>query len=191
MELLLSKQAVAVYEAVIALMLIFILVRQFKKNKEIRERRKISNQKMRNLHLEEMLKNPDIESDFSNQPNPFDVQYKADMDSGQRKLSKFQIELEVRTETSVKRYLFDLNREITIGRGENNTLPLGDKHAALKSCTIFMRKKAVYAKNPSSFPILIRRGKNKQEIRKQMVKLQNGDVLIIGRTELSISLYEN
>ena len=47
-ELLLSKTAITVYEVLVILILIIILVRQSRKNKDIQERRTISDAKLRN-----------------------------------------------------------------------------------------------------------------------------------------------
>ena len=57
-ELLLSKTAVTVYEIFIILILITLLIRQSKKNKEAQERPNISEAKMRNAKLEDRRRNP-------------------------------------------------------------------------------------------------------------------------------------
>lgn len=192
MQLLLSEKAIALYEVLVIFILIFILIRQSKKNKEIRERRQISNEKMRNAQLEEMLKNPDIKSEWSKQPNPFDVQYAHAANGEMSAMPKFQVEIEVHTETSVQRFLFDLDQEVTIGRDEKNVLPLNDKLVAKRNCTIFVKNKAVYVKNQSlANPVCIQRGKNKQLIQNQIVKLQSKDILTLGKTALHVSVYEN
>lgn len=192
MQILLSEKAMAVYEILIILILAFALIRQIRKNRETRERRQISNAKLRNVKLEEMLKNPDIKSEWSKNPNPFDVQYVHAANNDMKAMPKHQIEIEVHTETSVQRYLFDLEREITIGRDESNVLPLNDKQAAKRNCAIYVKNQAVYAKNlNAATPICIQRGKKKQLIQNQMVKLQSKDILMVGKTALHISLYEN
>lgn len=191
-ELLLSGKAITLYEILVIAILIFILIRQVKKNKDIRERRDISNEKIRNAKLDEMLKNPDIKTDWPQQPNPFEVQYMQKAKAEFAVIPKFQVEIEVHTETSVQRYLFDLDQEITIGRDERNVLPLNDKQAAKRCCSIFVKNHAVYVKNLSfDNPVCIQRGKKKQLIQNQMVKIQSKDILTIGRTALHISLYEN
>lgn len=192
MQLLLSEKAIAVYEVLAILILIFIFIRQSKKNRETRERRQISNAKMRNMQLDEMLKNPDIRSEWSKHPNPFDVQYVHAANTEMNAMPKFQIEIEVHTETSVQRYLFDLEREVTIGQDEKNVLPVKDKLAAKRNCSIFVKNQAVYVKNLSaSVPVCIQRGKKKQLIQNQIVKLQSRDILTLGKTALHISIYEN
>ena len=98
------------------------------------------------------------------------------------------MEIEVHTETSVQRYLFDLDQPVTIGRDEKNSLPLNDSMAAKQNCTIFVKNQTVYVK---ASPVCIQRGKVKKQVENQMVKLQSKDILIIGKTALHISLYEN
>lgn len=50
----------------------------------------------------------------------------------------------------------------------------------------------MYVKNECyEKPICIQRGKKKQLIQNQIVKLQSRDILSIGKTTLHISLYEN
>lgn len=191
-QLLLSGKAITLYQILAIFILIFVLLRQMKKNKAIRERRQISNTKMRNSQLEEMLKNPDIKSEWSKHPNPFEVQYVHAANTEMDVMPGFQVEIEVHTETSVQRYLFDLNQEVTIGRDERNVLPLNDKLVAKRNCSIFMKNQAVYVKNQSNAnPVCIQRGKNKQLIQNQIVKLQSKDILTLGKTALHISLYEN
>lgn len=192
MQLLLSEKAVTLYEILVIAILIIVLFRQARKNKAARERRQISNVKKRNMQLEEMLKNPDIKSEWSKNPNPFEVQYVYAKNAEENVMPKFQAEIEVHTETSIQRYLFDLNQEITIGRDETNVLPLKDKMAAKRSCSIFLKNQAVYVKNHSaSNPICIQRGKNRQLIQNQTVKLKSRDVITLGKTKLHILLYEN
>lgn len=189
-ELLLSKRAVTVYELAAILILIWILIRQSKKKREMDERRQISNIKMRNVQLEKMLKNPYIKSTQSGRPNPYDVQYKEKSDKPLA--ARCQVEIEVHSEISVQKYLFDLNQELSIGRDETNVLPLNDKLAARKSCVIFLKERAVCLKNLSSnHPVLLRRGKNWMRVEDQIVKLQSRDILTLGKTALHISIYEN
>lgn len=191
-EILLSGKAVMAYEILMILVLVFVLIHQWKKNSAARERREIRNAKMRNVQLEEKLKNPDSIMDWSKTPNPFEVQYVQNPEKNSRPDSNFQIELEVHTETSVQRYLFDLDEEITVGKSERNSLPLNDKSAADRSCSIFRKNRSVYVKNENyEKPICIQRGKKKQLIQNQIVKLQSKDILSIGKTTLHISLYEN
>lgn len=189
---LLSKNAITIYELLVIFILILILVRQKKKSRELQERREITNAKARNLQLEQKLKNPDSDLDLGKDPNPFEVQYTPETGSHMRSASEIQIEIEVHTEMSVQRYLFDLDEEITVGRNGKNVLPLKDQTAAERSCSIFLKNRAVYVRNESSQnPICIQRGKQKQLIQKQIVKLQSKDILTIGKTTLHISLYES
>jgi hypothetical protein len=189
---MLSEKAIALYEILIILLLLFILIRQVRKKKDMQKRRQISSVKMRNEQLEAMLKNPDKEAEKSRRSNPYDVQYVHTGNAEIHAMPKFQVEIEVHTETSVQRYLFDLDQEVTIGRDEKNVLSINDRMAARRNCTIFVKNQAVYVKNQSSAsPICIQRGKNKQLIQNQMVKLQSKDILTIGKTTLHISLYEN
>lgn len=191
-EILLSGKAVMLYEILLILVLLFMLIHQWRKNRDARERREIRNAKMRNVQLEEKLKNPDSVMDWSKTPNPFEVQYVQNAEKNVRSDSNFQIELEVHTETSVQRYLFDLDEEITIGKSEKNSLPLNDKAVAERNCSIFRKNQYVYVKNESyEKPICIQRGKKKQLIQNHIVKLQSKDILSIGKTTLHISLYEN
>ena len=188
-QLLLSKTAITLYEVLTILILITILVRQSKKNKDIQERRNISDAKMRNAKLEDRLKNPEMKEEVSRQSNPYDVQYIQNTEN--RSISKLQIAIEVHTETSVQRHLFDLDQEITIGQGEHNDLVLSDKNVPLGGCSILTRGQDVYVKNQSGSSVKIQRGRRKMLIQNQMVKLQNKDVLTIGNTALHISLYKN
>ena len=190
-EVLLSKNAITVYEVLVILVLVVILVCQKKKNRELQERREITNAKIRNQKLEQKLKNPDSDMDWSKDPNPFEVQYMPEAEAHVKAASDLQIEIEVHTEMSVQRYLFDLNEEITIGRNAKNVLPLKDAMAAERSCTIFMKNRAVYVRNESvRNPVCIQRGKKKQFIQNQIVKLQSKDILTFGKTALHISIYE-
>lgn len=189
-ELLLSKTAITVYEVLVILILIIILVRQSRKNKDIQERRTISDAKLRNARLEERLKNPEIVSEVSRQSNPYDVQYVQNTDG--RNMSQLQVAIEVHTETSVQRHLFDLDREITIGQAANNDLVLNDMYAPPGGCSVLTRGHDVYVKNQNiNPPVRIQRGNRKMLIQSQMVKLQSKDVLTIGNTALHVSLYKN
>lgn len=194
MQILLSKNAIAIYEILIILLLVIILVRQSKKNKDMQERKRIRKEKLRNAQLEERLKNPeiDIEQGWPANPNPFDVQYVHSANIDTNAMPRFQVEIEVHTETSVQRYLFDLDQEITIGRDERSVLPLKDPTAARRGCSILMKNQVVYVKNESTVnAVCIQRGKNKKLIQNQMVKLQSRDILTIGKTALHVSIYEN
>ncbi|MCD7884778.1 MAG: FHA domain-containing protein [Lachnospiraceae bacterium] len=191
-ELLLSKKAVTVYEILIILVLIVILILQSRKKKAQEQRQKIIEQKNRNSQLEERLRNPGARLKDSSEPKPFDVQYKGEKDFGQSVLPDLQIEIEVRSRTSSRKYLLDLNREVTVGRDERNVLPVADPEAAAKSCTIFQKDGAVYVKNDcASDPVCVVRGKKRKEVMNQIVKLENRDILTFGKTELHISLYKN
>lgn len=191
-KILLSKTAILVYEILMILILLFIFLYQRKKNRDIQARREIRNAKMRNVQLEEKLKNPANTMDWSKNPNPFDVQYISKAEKKEKPLLRFQVELEVHTETSVQRYLFDLDKEITVGRGTNNVLPLNDRQAENRCCSIFLKNHAVYVRNEGrENSLCIQRGKRKQPIQRQIVKLQNKDILTFGKTALHVFVYEN
>lgn len=189
-QLLLSKTAITVYELIVILILLIMLSKQLKRSKAVKERRSISEAKMRNAKLEEKLKNPEITSEVSRKSNPYDVKYIQNAEAGN--LSQMQVAIEVHTETSVQRHLFDLDREITIGQGSSNDLVLNDDAAPIAGCCVLERECEAYIKNQStSSRVQIKRGKKKMSIRNQMVKLQNKDILTIGNTDLLISLYKN
>lgn len=191
-EVLLSKNAVTVYEILLILILTVILVMQKKKYREIQERKEISNEKMRNFQLNQKLKNPDSSMEWEKNPKPFEVQYVPQADTPAQTASELQIEIEVHTGMSVQRYLFDLNEEITIGRSGKNILPLNDEKAPERSCSVFEKNKSVYIRNENhNKPICIQRGKKKQFIQNQIVKLESKDILTVGKTTLHVSLYEN
>lgn len=192
MQILLSERAITVYEILLILILVVILVKQQKRKKDAMERRRISNAKKRNQQLDEMLKNPDIHPQGGKGPNPFDVQYMQESSSGSGAPSAFQAEIEVHTETSVQKFLLDLDQEITIGRDGKNILPLGDQTAAERCCSIFVRRQSVFVRNLSpAEPVWIQRGKKKMEIRNQIVKMQSKDIITFGRTALHVLLYQN
>lgn len=192
MQFLLSERALIFCEILIIVALVAALIVRAKKNRDMRERRRISNAKMRNVYLEERLKNPDIESGWAEQPIPFDVQYVDTADHPMKEAPKFQVEIEVHTGTTVQKYLFDLDHPVTIGKDRRNVLPLSDPMVAKKHCSVFCRKGAVYAKNHSvSQPIIIQRGKKRRAIQKQVVLLQSKDILTLGKTMLYLTLHEN
>lgn len=192
MFFLLSEKLIAIYETVIILVLAALLIWQTKKKKDVQERRRISGIKKRNENLEEMLKNPEAEADCTGNPNPFEVQYKQDIKAEHNTKNRFQVKIDVQTETSVKSFLFNLEQEITIGRDEKNILSLRDTQIAEKQCSIFEKNHEVYVKCPDcGNEVLLQRGSNKQKIQNCIVKLQNKDRLIFGKTALHISLYEN
>ncbi|MCD8103777.1 MAG: FHA domain-containing protein [Lachnospiraceae bacterium] len=191
-ELLLSKRALTVYEILVILALIVILIVQSKKKKAREERQKINERKNRNTQLEERLRNPGVRLEESKDPRPFDVQYKGEVDSQAASLPDIQIELEVCSRMSTRKYLFDLSRDVTIGKDERNVLPVSDPDAAPKNCTIFQKNGAAYVRNDcASDPVCVVRGKKRKEVMNQMVKLENKDILTFGKTELHISLYKN
>lgn len=191
-QLLLSQNAITVYEILIIVILVIVFIRQNRKNRDFEERRNISNEKMRNAALEEKLKNPESRMEMSRKSNPFEVQYTDNYSNNNETVPDFQVEIEVYTETSVQRHLFDLEREIFIGQDKNNDLVLNDVQAVKRGCSICMKDHAVYIKNRNSAPsVSIRRGKNHMVIQNQMVKLQTNDFLTVGKTEMHISIYEN
>ena len=158
----------------------------------MKKRREIAEMNERNEQLMNALKNPDSARNWSKQPKPHEVQYIPKTDSNKKATSDMQIEIEVHTEMSVQHYLFDLDKMITIGHGEKNTLPLNDQTISEHSCTIAMKDKSVYVKNEDqNKPICIQRGKNKSLITNQYERIKNKDILILGKTELHISLYKN
>lgn len=191
-EVLLSRNAILIYEVLVIIILIAVLIVQKRKGRKIVERKKIADKKTRNSQLEEQLKNPDSEIDWRKTPNPFEVQYTLNQDGGRKSKSEIQIEIEVYTEMSVQHYLFDLNEKITIGGSEKNALPLNDQTIAERSCSIVAKNKSVYIKNENENALIyIQRGKNSIQIKNQIIKLQDKDNLQIGKTTLHISLYEN
>jgi hypothetical protein len=192
LELFISEKAIALYEILVILLLLFIRIRQFRRKREIEERSQISNRKRRNVQLDEMLKNPDAQVEWSGRSSPYEVEYVHANKAKSSVLPKFQIEIEVHAETSVQRYLFDLNQEVTIGRDEKNVLPINEKQMAKQCCTVYVKDQAVYIKKDNAAtPVSIRRGKKKHLLQNSPVKLQSKDVLSIGTTDLNIMLYEN
>lgn len=191
-QVLLSKNAITVYEILILACLVIVFIRQTRKNRELEERRNISNEKLRNATLEDKLKNPESRMEISRQSNPFEVQYTNNHSNKNGIVPDFQVEIEVYTETSVQRHLFDLEREIFIGQDKNNDLVLVDPYAVRTGCCICRKDHAVYIKNHNSdSKVSIRRGKKHMTIQNQIVKLQSNDILTIGKTEMHISIYEN
>lgn len=190
--LLLSKNAITWYEVAVIIVLVVVLIVLKKKYTEMKKRREIAEMNERNEQLMNALKNPDSEKNWSKQPKPHEVQYIPKTENNKKSASDMQIEIEVHTEMSVQHYLFDLDKMVTIGHSEKNTLPLNDQTISEYSCAIAMKEKAVYVKNEDqSKPICIQRGKNKSLIINQYERIQNKDILILGNTELHISLYKN
>lgn len=192
MGLLLSKNAVTLYELLVILILVIVIVCQTRKRKDLEERRNISNEKLRNATLEDRLKNPESRVEIPRQSSPFEVQYTNDLSNKNGIVPEIQVEIEVYTETSVQRHLFDLEKEVFIGQDKSNDLVLTDPSAVKRGCAICMKDHAVYIKNQNSAPsVSVRRGKKRLMVQNQMVKLQNNDVLTVGKTEMHISIYEN
>lgn len=191
-EIFLSKNVIIVYEIIIVLILFFILFYQMKKNKKFQERKRINEEKMRYIRLDEKLKNPDIKSNWVNYANPFEIQYSQQLNSNMQEMSKYQIEIEVRSKSSIRKYLFDLDKEITIGGNPSSVLFLNDNSISNVNCSIFLKNQMVYLKHYDiTFPICIQRGKRKKIIKNQMLQLQNKDILTIGENVLYISIYKN
>lgn len=187
-----SQKTVTLCEVLVIILLIFILIRQSKRNKDIQERKNISNAKLRNAQLEEKLKNPESKEELHRQSSPFEVQYMQNAPDRTGSVPEFQVEIEVHTETSVQRHLFDLEHEVTIGREPGNDLVINDKSATRNGCSILVKDHSIYVKcQNTSSSVYIRRGKRSHLVRNQMVKLQSKDILTVGKTDLLISLYEN
>lgn len=191
-EFFLSKNVIIVYEIIIVLILFFILFYQMKKNKKFQERKRINEEKMRYIRLDEKLKNPDMKSDWANYANPFEIQYSQQLNSNMQEMPKYQIEIEVRSKSSIRKYLFDLDKEITIGGNPSSVLFLNDNSISNANCSIFLKNQMVYLKHYDiTFSIRIQRGKRKKIINNQMLQLQNKDILTIGENVLYISIYKN
>lgn len=191
-QILLSRNAITFYEVLIILILVIVLIRATRKNKDLEERRSISNEKLRNATLENRLKNPESRVEISRQSSPFEVQYMNNHSNKNGIVPDFQVEIEVYTETSVQRHLFDLEKEIFIGQDKSNDLVIPDPHAVKRGCCICRKDHDVYLKNQNAVSsVSIRRGKKRLMIQNQMVKLQSNDVLTVGKTEMHISIYEN
>lgn len=192
MELLLSEKAVTLYEVLLIVILAALLIRQTKKKSDIRKMREAASKKTRNAELEEMLRNRDTGSGSNSRVQPYDVQYKPSLDTEAGKNSGKQVQIEVHTETSVQKYLFDLKKEIAIGRSGDNDLVLADRAVSGHQCSVYRKDSFVYVRCPASTnPVYIRRGSNKQQLQNQIVKLQNRDILTVGNTDLHILLFEN
>lgn len=187
-----SQKTVTLCEVLVIILLIFILIRQSKRNKDIQERKNISNAKLRNAQLEEKLKNPESKEELHRQSSPFEVQYMQNAPDSTGAVPEFQVEIEVHTETSVQRHLFDLEHEVTIGQEPGNDLVINDKNATRKGCSIMVKDHSIYVKcQNTSSPVYVQRGKRTHLVKNQMVKLQSKDILTVGKTDLLISLYEN
>ncbi len=187
-----SQKTVTLCEVLVIILLIFILIRQSKRNKDIQERKNISNAKLRNAQLEEKLKNPESKEELHRQSSPFEVQYMQNAPDRTGAVPEFQVEIEVHTETSVQRHLFDLEHEVTIGQEPGNDLVINDKNATRKGCSIMVKDHSIYVKcQNTSSPVYVQRGKRTHLVKNQMVKLQSKDILTVGKTDLLISLYEN
>nr|WP_296042317.1 hypothetical protein [uncultured Blautia sp.] len=179
-----SQKAITLCEILVIILLIFILIWQSKRNKDIQERKNISNAKLRNAKLEEKLKNPESKEELHRQSSPFEIQYMQNAPDRTGAVSEFQVEIEVHTETSVQRHLFDLEHEVTIGQEPGND--------PRKGCSIMVKDHSIYVKcQNTSSPVYVQRGKRTHLVKNQMVKLQSKDILTVGKTDLLISLYEN
>ncbi len=191
MGFFLSKRAVTIYEIFIILIMILILISQSRKKKAQEERRKINNRKIRNEQLENRLKNPDIQLEKEKALKPFDVQYNDLINSEQEIFPDLQVEIEVHSRMSVRKYLFDLSREVTIGRDDRNLLPLNDASAAPVNCSVFKKNGSVFVKNLCiSSPVCIQRGKKRKKVYDQLVKLESKDIIFCGDTKLHITIYK-
>ncbi len=192
-EKMTSQQIIlAIAEVAVIVLLIVILIRRRRKKGEAEERRQISNVKDRNSQLEEQLRNPELEKSLVKDLNPYEVQYSNAQENHPENRSKVQLELEVHTNTSVKKYLFDLTREISIGRSDSNLLTVPDMSMAECNALIYVKNHGIYAGNPSpERPFVIRRGKKQQKVDRVAVQVQHKDILMIGNTAVHILLYEN
>ena len=187
-----SQKAITLCEILVIILLIFILIWQSKRNKDIQERNNISYAKLRYAKLEEKLKNPESKEELHRQSSPFEIQYMQNAPDRTGAVSEFQVEIEVHTETSVQRHLFDLEHEVTIGQEPGNDLVINDKNATRKGCSIMVKDHSIYVKcQNTSSPVYVQRGKRTHLVKNQMVKLQSKDILTVGKTDLLISLYEN
>lgn len=186
-NVLTSGKAILLYEVIILGALIIYLVNRSNKNKAEQERRNVKLAQERSEKLDELLKNPEWEGNGNNYSDPYEVKYLDHFGAESLNHGK-QIEIAVHSKTSIKKYVFDTSKPITIGRSKENLLWIEDRTVTRKHCIIYPEGKILYVKdlNATNHTNLIR-GSRKKILGDNPAVIKDKDILEIGAVTLTLT----
>lgn len=184
-----SDIAIIVYEVCFVIFLIIILIKILRKQKAKEELQGISRSKMRDDELKGALENnyaPEILVEESTSNIPYEVRYH---DSLEKKKETLSIQLIERNALSERKYMFNIETLIRIGKQPQNDIVLKDAKAVPEDAQIIRRGRQVYLKKVmSSSTLCLQRGKKVIPIEEKLLELNSGDILLIGETRIDIRI---
>ena len=189
-EILTSGTAVLIYEIIALAILVFFLAAKMKKGNAEKERQEIRQAQNRNEQLEKMLENPQKEGKKNNAA-PYEVKYRDHYYEDSPISDSGQLEITVSSNTSVKKYMFDLPKEITVGRDAQNLLQIDSRMVSRKQCVIYAEAASINVRNLSTTnPTGIIRGTRKRVLKDESVKMNEKDVLELGDVQMELTLHK-
>ena len=176
---------------VIAL-LIVILTKWVKSRNRKKELKRAAEKQMREESLERMIlneRNASIERNRAN--NPYEVSYEKGVASqGRRAAGQIMVSLEEKNELSTKKFVLNPMKPIRIGSGlQGNDVVVQGEGIAEFQCEIFESGGKIYVRNKNAgSPTVLRRKRERALIDDRGLRIQTGDMIIMGKVVYGVTL---
>ncbi len=179
--------------AVVSVIILIVVIVKLKKRKaRIRAIRTRAEDKRREEELNRLILNPNVSITNPHPEKPYDVHYGVS-EEGKTPAKKkhWMLQIEVHTEITVRSYMLDPAKPITIGSGKENTVVLpGGRHEA-RICMLEMHGGKIYlARISVSEEITVERGKKRTGIHNKKLEIHSGDTILIGNDYLKLTMVD-
>ena len=181
-----------IYLIVVLIIVLVILLRQlFIWKKKRKKQEEISQIKRRDAALTTALLNPQMKNARGGPEKPVEISWEDNISNNKREFSaSIMVELIELSEYSSRKYVFNTDRTIRIGSGEENQLVLSKAGVRDFHCEIFMNGSDPCVRSVSDAKTILHRGKNAALVSTEGVYLNNGDCIQIGEIKIQFRTFK-
>lgn len=193
MSVLLSDQAILVYEGIVGVGLILNCIRFYRRNKKLKEMVSLQKDRIREEELDAMLQNQmyiERNADVAVKNNPYEINYHEEADAAyENEKAHVSVQFEELGNLSNKKYVVHIFDKIKVGRDESNKIILNDITIAEHQLEFLRVDTDLFVKNLETYiKVTLKRKRKKFALTETPVCLKSGDELELGNTRLRISL---
>jgi|GEM_PF-7052352 len=186
-----SDALIAVVSIGIIAAMAFVMVRKFRERSSRRELESVYARLRRDDELLQKLKNYDRPDEVL-QDKPYEVLFESEAATGKEAKDSgetVKLQLVVRTDFSVKKFIADVGELYTIGHDRGNNLILEDEGVSPRQCALMNRGGLLYACDlKSAGGTVLSRKMQRRQLGENPVRILQGDVLLFADAAVTVNL---
>ncbi len=184
-----TYQVILAAEAAAIVVLGGILIWLLSKKSKTKKMNSLAKEKVRENELDNVLLNPAAVEDNVKAKNSTNIAYDVQYHEEELKHQKDMITVRIRVEAplSTKKYMIQIKDKAGIGSGKGNEIEINDLGVKEMHCTLLHDNKRLFIKSGESGAVIgIRRKKKVYEVGQTIPRLEVGDRIVLGSTEIEI-----